>query len=429
MSQKSGNRFFEGMRQIKKSRAQRDSIQSGTRSRVAIDEPRIMTPGKPVPRSRSWALLAAAIGLVLASATGARAADRLLEETVEFTGNVLFLQSHVPALVIAAVRNDETAVFGFGETSDGSGKPPDGNTMLRVGSLSKAFTGQVLAALVAGRTVSFSDRLQDRLGWNVSVPVRSGHQIRLIDLATHSSGLPREVEREPGPPDDPFSTLTPEAYGKALASDPLLFAPGTGVLYSNFGFDLLGAALAHAAGKPYNVLLKELVLDPAGLRDSVLALRTGDDARLLQGHGFDGKPLPDVKTPLIAAGASGLYSTPSDILRWLSWHLDRFAADRAEIRLLDHAAYLPRDGLDPVYGLDESGRMDAMGLGWVIMAPRGDRPLILQKAGGLQGIFSYTAFAPTRGVGVFIAINKFDFGAALTMAAAVNELIAQLAPR
>ncbi|MGA7488417.1 MAG: D-alanyl-D-alanine-carboxypeptidase/endopeptidase AmpH [Xanthobacteraceae bacterium] len=378
---------------------------------------------------RGRALPAAAITLVLAFATGARADDKLLEETVGFTGTVLFLQGHVPALVIAAVRNGERAVFGFGETSDGSGKPPDGNTLLRVGSLTKAFTGQVLAALVAGKTVKLTDRLQDRLGWNVTVPARDGHQIRLIDLVTHSSGLPREVAREPGPPDDPFSTLTPEAYGKALASDPLLFAPGTGALYSNFAFDVLSAALAHAAGKPYDALLKELVLDPAGLKDTVLALRAGDRARLLQGHDFDGKPLPDVKTPLIAAGASGIYSTPDDVLRWLSWHLDRFASDQAEIRLLDHAAYLPRDGLDPVYGLDESGRMDAMSLGWIVMAPRGDRPLILQKAGGLQGIFTYTAFAPTRGVGVFVAINKFDFGAALAMAGAVNELIAQLAPR
>lgn len=375
------------------------------------------------------AILASTIGLALVLATSVRADDKLLAETVGFTGTVLFLQSHVPALVIAAVRNGETAVFGFGETSDGSGKPPDGDTVLRVGSLSKAFTGQVLAGLVACRTVSFTDRLQDRIGWNVAVPARDGRQIRLIDLATHSSGLPREVEREPGPPDDPFSTLTPEAYGKALASDPLLFPPGTGALYSNFAFDVLGAALAHAAGKPYDALLAEQVLAPAGLKDTVLALRAGDRARLLQGHDFDGKPLPDVKTPLIAAGASGIYSTPKDVLRWLTWHLDRFAPERAEVRLLDHAAYLPRDGLDPVYGLDESGRMDAMGLGWVVMAPRGDRPLILQKAGGLQGVFSYTAFAPTRGVGVFIAINKFDFGAAMAMAGAVNELIAQLALR
>jgi D-alanyl-D-alanine-carboxypeptidase/D-alanyl-D-alanine-endopeptidase len=73
--------------------------------------------------------------------------------------------------------------------------------------------------------------------------------------------------------------------------------------------------------------------------------------------------------------------------------------------------------------------MDAMGLGWVIMMPRGTRPLILQKAGALQGAFSYTAFAPTRGVGVFIAINAFELGAALQMAEAMNEFIATIAPR
>jgi D-alanyl-D-alanine-carboxypeptidase/D-alanyl-D-alanine-endopeptidase len=129
------------------------------------------------------------------------------------------------------------------------------------------------------------------------------------------------------------------------------------------------------------------------------------------------------------AGASSLYSTPNDILRWLAWHLDRFSPQGAELRLLDHAAYVPRDGLNPAAGFDEAGHMDAMGLGWVIMAPKGDRPLILQKAGGLQGIFTYAAFAPTRGVGVFVAINQFNVGAFAAMAAAANGLIEQLAPR
>jgi D-alanyl-D-alanine-carboxypeptidase/D-alanyl-D-alanine-endopeptidase len=359
----------------------------------------------------------------------AQANDKLLDETVEFTGTILFLQSHVPALVIGVVRDGQTAVFGFGETSDGSTKSPDRRTMLRIGSLTKAFTGQVLASLVADGTVKFSDRLQDRIGWNVTIPSRAGHQIRLIDLVTHSAGLPREVYREPGPSDNPFSTLTPDAYRNALASDPLIFPPGTGALYSNFGFDLLSTALSHAAGKPYDALLKERVLDPAGLTDTVLSLRPEDHVRLLQGHGFDSKPLPDVTTPLIAAGASGIYSTPDDILRWLSWHLDRFKSNDADVRLLDHAAYLQRDGLNPVFGFDESGHMDAISLGWIVMEPHDDLPLILQKAGGLQGIFSYTAFAPTRGIGAFIAINKFDFAVAGEMAKVVNHMIGELAPR
>ena len=63
------------------------------------------------------------------------------------------------------------------------------------------------------------------------------------------------------------------------------------------------------------------------------------------------------------------------------------------------------------------------------MMPDGDQPLILQKAGGLQGIFTYIAFAPARDMAVFVAINKFDFAAAMGMAQAVNEMIATLAPR
>ena len=147
----------------------------------------------------------------------------------------------------------------------------------------------------------------------------------------------------------------------------------------------------------------------------------------MQGHDFNGAPLPDAPTVPMIVGSGGLYSTPDDVLRWLAWHLDRFSTSGSEMRLLDHAAYVQRDGLSPVFGLDESGRMDAMGLGWVVMMPTSEHPLILQKAGGLQGIFSYMAFAPTRGVGAFVAINTFDFGAAQKMAEVVNDLIAALA--
>ena len=374
-------------------------------------------------------LVALSAAALLLAGTAARAEDRLLKEILEFNGAVLFLDSHVPGLVIGAVRNGETAVAGFGKLADSSDKAPDGQTMLRIGSITKAFTGQVLAGLVTQGSVKLTDRLQDRIGWPVKVPEKNGRPIRLIDLATHTSGLPREVERAPGPPEDPFRTLTQETYIKGLQSDTLLFAPASGGLYSNYAFDLLAAALSHTGGKPYETLLKEIVFDPAGLKDTVLTLRDGDAARVMQGHNFDGKPMPTVRATPVMAGASSLYSTPNDILRWLAWHLDRFSPQASELRLIDHAAYVPRDGLNPVSGFAEAGQMDATGLGWVVLMPKGNRPLILQKAGGLQGIFSYAAFAPTRGVGVFVAINQFNVGAAMTMMAAANALIEQLAPR
>jgi D-alanyl-D-alanine-carboxypeptidase/D-alanyl-D-alanine-endopeptidase len=358
-----------------------------------------------------------------------QAKDRLLDEAVGFTGALLFLESKVPGLVIGAVRNGETAVAGFGKVGPDIDRAPDGKTLLRIGSITKAFTGAVLASLVADGTVKLTDPLQKRLGWDVEIPTRDGKDIRLIDLATHTSGLPREVERAPSPPDNPFQTITRDAFIQNLRGGALLFAPGTGALYSNFAFDLLAQALANTAGKSYEELLHERLLAPAGLSSTVFAPDSDQRKNLAQGHSFDGTPLPEAPTVPMIAGSGGLYSTADDILRWIAWHLDRSSTTDAEMRFLNHAAYVQRDGLNPVFGLDEAGQMDAMGLGWVIMMPKGGRPLILQKSGGLQGVFSYMAFAPARRTGVFVAISQFNLGAALKMAEVANELIAMLAPR
>jgi D-alanyl-D-alanine-carboxypeptidase/D-alanyl-D-alanine-endopeptidase len=362
--------------------------------------------------------------LVVLSSAPARADTRLLNETLELSGAVLFLESKAPGIVIGAVHHGETAVLGFGKSSGSSDKPPDGNSLIRVGSITKVFTGAALASLVAQGKLHFTDSLQDRLGWDVTVPKFDRGEIRLIDLATHASGLPREYQKPDSPSED-----DKEALGRALQSSKLLFAPGKGVLYSNFGFDLLAQAIASTAGKPYADVLKEHVLDPAGLKETTFYLREGDAARVMQGHDPEGKPIPDSVSSPMNQGSGSLYSTPNDILKWLNWHMNRFAKADAEMRFLDHAAYVQRDGLDPVVGLDEAAPMDAMGLGWVILAPKGNRPLIMNKSGGFQGTFTYIAFAPTRGVGVFVSMNQFNFGAFQTMAKMANDLVEQLAPR
>jgi len=370
---------------------------------------------------------AISLALCLPAAATASADDAFLKDMVTLQGQIAFLQMRVPGMVLGVVRNGESIVVGYGERADHAGEP-DGDTMIRVGSISKVFAGQVLASLVADGTLKLSDRLQDRLGWpGATVPTKDGREITLLDLATHGAGLPREVTiaRDPAYPE----RVSREMYKTALKDQQLLFAPGTGLHYSNYGFDLLGEALANSSGKSYAQLLQERAFAPAGLKDTVVRLSDEQKARLFQGHGPDGEayPLSDVSD--MQAAASGVFSTANDMVRWLKWHLDRFGRDGAEVRTLDHAAYVVRDGLDPVSGLDESGHMDAMGLGWIVMNPEGSRPLILQKAGGRQGTLSYIAFSPARGVGVFMSINKFDFAAGTSMPAFVNELIGQLAPR
>jgi D-alanyl-D-alanine-carboxypeptidase/D-alanyl-D-alanine-endopeptidase len=370
------------------------------------------------------------LGLLAATALPwsrpAQASQALLDESVGFTGQILFLALKVPALVIGVVRDGQTSIQGFGRRADKANEAPDADTLFRIGSVTKAFTGQVLASLAADGMVSLADPLTK---YCPEFAIEGDQPIRLIDLATHSAGLPREVPHEPGPPGDPFVNITPDAFMGWLKANRLMFAPGTAVSYSNFGFDLLAAALARAGGKPYGELLDARVIRPLGLRDTTFAPSTEQAARIMPGHNFDGSPMANAKTGDVIVGSGGLYSSARDLLAWLKWHLDRLSNQRASERLIDHAAYLWRDGLNAVFGMDESGHMDAMGLAWVIMAPEGDRPLILQKAGGLQGVFSYVAFAPARGIGVCVAINAFDLAAGLAMAKAANDLIAQLAPR
>jgi serine-type D-Ala-D-Ala carboxypeptidase/endopeptidase len=101
-------------------------------------------------------ILAAAAAAILA-ATPAAAEDPLLNEAVAFTGQIFHLYSGVPGLIIAAVRGRESAVFGFGEVTKGSGRDPDGETQIGIGSITKTFTGLALAHAVAGGTVALAN--------------------------------------------------------------------------------------------------------------------------------------------------------------------------------------------------------------------------------------------------------------------------------
>jgi len=362
----------------------------------------------------------AAIAFCVA-AVPAAAQNTLLEDTVSFTGEIFHIQSGVTGMVIAAVHKGESVVFGFGEIEKGSGKAPDGDTSIGVGSLTKTFTGLTLASLVADSRLALTDPVGPHIDLVDEFPERDGRKVRFFDLATQSGGFGRELEPVDGA--DKYSDATLVAN---LGEGALLYAPGTGVSYSNIGFDLLGIALSGAAGMPYADLLSQEVLSPLGLEATSYTRPEGDN--VMVGYDWNGNEMDPGEPQPYQFGASSLYTTPNDMIRYLKWNLGT-GGDAAEARLLSHAAYLIRDGLEPVYGMDESGHMDAMGLGWVIMMPEGTRPLIIQKAGGANGIFSYIAFAPARDIGVFIAINEFNFSASMEMASVVNELIGVLAPR
>jgi D-alanyl-D-alanine-carboxypeptidase/D-alanyl-D-alanine-endopeptidase len=373
--------------------------------------------------------ISCAAALVLGAATQAFAEDRELTEATGFAGTFIHLDTNVRGLVFGAVRNGETALVGFGETAKGNGIAPDENSIFRIASVSKVFCGTALASLVLEGKVKLTDPLQAHIGAEVTVPTKDGRTLRLIDLVGQTSGLPREVARPDSPPEDPFGTNTREVQLAEIQKDPYLFPPGTSALYSNYGYDLLGVALTNASGMPYAALLKERLLDPLAMEDTTFNPPTDAKDRLMQGHDFDGSPLPNVPTPVGIECAGGLHTTGADMLRWIKWNVDQTATISPELRELTQAAHVYRDGLRSIVGLDDGGQMGAMGLGWVVTFPEGNRPLILEKSGGLQGFFTYVAIAPTRGVGAFFVMNEFSVGGFAAAVRATNEFVSSLAPR
>ena len=89
--------------------------------------------------------------------------------------------------------------------------PYDGRTLFEVGSITKVFTGILLAEMVERGEVRLDDPVQGLLPKDVTVPARNGKRIRLVDLATHSSGLPRMPDNfAPADPQNPYADYTPE---------------------------------------------------------------------------------------------------------------------------------------------------------------------------------------------------------------------------
>jgi serine-type D-Ala-D-Ala carboxypeptidase/endopeptidase len=387
-----------------------------------------MTFPRRVKPTLTAALLAVAIaGFIVKDV---HAEDLVLKEAASMMGTVLALSSGAPGLVVAAVRGEQSVVLGFGETRPGSKSEPNGHSILRMGSIAKAMAGHVLASMVADGTVKLTDPLAKYAPPGVKVPSFAGRQITLIDLATYTAGLPRELPDapEPQPGQNPFARFQTDAYWRWLSGATLPYAPGTGAMYSNLGFGLLGDALAKAGGKPYAALLKERVTDPLGMGDTTTKLAEAQKPRAMTGLDLDGTEAPLWETPAAMDASGNVFTTGDDMVKWMRWHLAANNPAGAEIRVIDHAPYRWHDGLKAAVGVD-SNNMDALGLGWTISVPKEHRPLTLAKSGGIAGFMTYVVLAPTRGVGVFVVANRLNFPMFQALTAGAQSLVAELAPR
>jgi serine-type D-Ala-D-Ala carboxypeptidase/endopeptidase len=317
----------------------------------------------------------------------------------ETLGADLYANSRATGLVLVVVRGDQMYFKGYGEAVPGSHEAPTMNTEIRLCSLTKIFTTDVLAKLVSDRTVGLQDMLKHYAPAGAVVPEKDA-PITLEDLATHTAGLDREIGTAPRRTPH-FTYPDYDLRWHWLASEELKFTPGTKAFYSNVGFDLLSDALAEASHTPYAALLDTRTLKPLRMWNTTFYPNPGQCERLMTGAREEGPCTVTANTE----GSSGLYSTPADMVKFLTYLVGESRRTRPES---DNAlgVYLQPASLKGQYGLDHAGRPSGIGLGWMHVGGNDDVSHIIEKTGGGAGFTTYIAIHPASHTAIFVAATE-----------------------
>jgi serine-type D-Ala-D-Ala carboxypeptidase/endopeptidase len=232
------------------------------------------------------------------------------------------VNSHeVTGIVVGLLAEDGTRrVIAHGDPGAGA-LPLDGESVFEIGSMTKVFTGILLADMVRRGEVELADRLADLLPPHVSVPARSGKPITLLDLTTHFSGLPMMPPNlAPADPEDPFADYTVRQLYESVSTYELQRDPGDDFEYPNLGVALLGHALSSRAGTTYEVLVSERILQPLEITHTAVTSTSWMEDHLVRGHHRAGHPVSSCDFPT-TAGMGGLRSTANDMLTFAAANL------------------------------------------------------------------------------------------------------------
>lgn len=369
----------------------------------------------PVPVGQSFAAAEAAY----AFADPERAAKlRSAFEAIDAIATAELAKQKLPSLAVGVIIDGELAYGkGFGFADVDKKTPADADTIYRIGSITKSFTGMTVLALRDDGLLSLDEPLTRYLpeAAGLVYPTGDAAPITLRQLLTHTSGLPRTgaFKGNEGPSE---ADVVQSLAGFALARPP-----GTAYSYSNLGFSLLGIVASHAAHTPYRELVKKRLLGPLGMTSAafdVADLPAGRFATPYQRDAGGALKPADLWRLGAAEGAGGLFVSLRDMARWASFQL---------------AAYPPRGGADPgpvkrstVREAHATGVATGMGVRLQPAAKKGDKavdawadsygygwvtevtcefdPLVLHN-GGIDGFSTEIQLLPKEGVGVITFTN------------------------
>lgn len=369
----------------------------------------------------SAALYAASLTCVQAAPTQPIADPAFASDVVDRYANLIFYGSGATGMALVAIDGNQRVFRSFGETRPGNNVHPQLDSVVRIASLTKLMTSEMLVKLLDQGVVKLNDPLSKYAPPGARVPTYQGAPITLVNLATHTSALPRE--QPGGAAHRPvFVWPTRDQRWSWLSTATLKSTPGSQAAYSNLAFDLLADALGTAAGKPYAQLFDEQIARPLGMKDTTFTPSPDQCKRLMVAE----KGASPCNNTLAAVGSGGVYSTPGDMMRWMQQFLssDFYARSNQADRM--QTLIYQRNQLTRVIGMDVPGRADALGLGWVYMAPKNGRPGIIQKTGGGGGFITYMAMIPQSNVGVFVVVTRSPLTRFVNMSDGVNQLVVEL---
>ncbi len=183
----------------------------------------------------------------------------------------------------------------------------DKHSLFEIGSVTKVFTGILLADAVLQGKAELDDPITKFFPEGVIMEDSALHEITLLELATHTSGLPRVPNnmRQGGDQKDPYAHYDRDRLFKYLKQFKASQFQNRGqTSYSNLGIGLLGELIAMMHNTTYEDHLKSVIFEPLGMNNSFVQV--------------NGKSIPETHSHLLATGHSLGFPVSN-------WHIDALA--------------------------------------------------------------------------------------------------------
>lgn len=295
-------------------------------------------------------------------------------------------------IVVGVVEDRGERIVAQGALNQNDPRPLDGTTTFEIGGLTSVFTALLLEDMVQRREVALTDPVSRYLPPTVKMPSQGNQQITLLDLATHTAGLPLMPPNfHPKYPANPYAGYSENDLYQSLANYKLVGRLGVDYSYSQVGMGLLALALSRRAGQSYETLLRARILDPLGMKNTGITVTPEMKARFALGHNNYLQPVGYWDTGALA-GALGLKSSAQDLLTFIEAALGYRQTPLAAAM----AAMLTLRKPTRYAGLE-------LAIGWHVLST--SKTQIIWDNGGTGGFRAFMGFAPPNKVGIVVLSN------------------------